>query len=310
MNDSSLDKVLQSHNDHIQIVSDVGDSTWGQLIIPARSKEQSESTNGLKIVAFASYINGYLLFETLQKFAEKNPNNLEIKALVTDDPVSPDAKISIKRRIWRLYGEKETISLEAAMVESALVKNIPVYTGAVKTDFFRKLLKEWNPDAILVCVFGQIIDTPIIDFPKYGIYNFHPSDLAAGHGAGPRPLVDLIERNAETSKLTIHQLTETVDSGFIIGQSTPINVRLKNGIISDNILVLLDKLQYPTDVMGAELIKTLILKKEKGKEGYVDKLDLSKHFTETYKKKLMEPIQSDVPSDTLPEPSEFVNYSI
>ena len=117
----------------------VGDSTWGQLIIPARSKEQSESTNGLKIVAFASYINGYLLFETLQKFAEKNPNNLEIKALVTDDPVSPDAKISIKRRIWRLYGEKETISLEAAMVESALVKNIPVYTGAVKTDFFRKL---------------------------------------------------------------------------------------------------------------------------------------------------------------------------
>lgn len=52
---------------------------------------------------------------------------------------------------------------------------------------------------------------------------------------------DLINRKASTSKVTIHQISEEVDAGNIIGQSPLINVKLKDGNFTDNILVLDDK---------------------------------------------------------------------
>ncbi len=299
-----------SENPQRRIISELGDSTWGQYIIPGRDETTEKSNNGFRIVLFGSYLLGYLLLETLKKLEEHNPGRLNICGLVTDDPADPNARISVKRRIWRLYGDGETVRLETAMMESALRGGIPVYSGAVKTNYFRTLLQKWNPDAILVCVFGQIIDSPIIDFPAYGIYNFHPADLKSGFGAGPQPFMDLINRDAKTSKFTIHQLTEVLDSGPVVGQSSPINVRFKDGSITDNILVLDDKMLMPIDVMGTEFAKTLVLKKEEGLTGKINHLDFSKHFTPEYRKKLMEPVKSHVPSNKLPRPSRYVDYTI
>ncbi len=186
------------------------------------------------------------------------------------------------------------------MIESALTFGVPCYTGEVKTEYFRKLLKHWNPDAIIVCVFGQIIDKPIIDYPKYGIYNFHPANLAHHHGAVPRPYEDLINRKATTSKVTIHQITEDVDSGHILCQSPLINIRLQDGKLTDKILVLDDKMLKPIDRMGAKLISELILKKESGKEGKINKLDVRHYFSEEYKKILKQPIKSNYHSEVLP----------
>jgi len=291
-----------------KIISDVGDSGWGQLIFPSEKERRAKTGEGMRMVVFGSYYLGYLLLETLKKFEKQNPSRLHIVGLVTDDPASPTAKISVKRRIWRLYDQQETISIETATIESGLKAGIPVYTGAVKTEYFRKLIKEWNPDVILVCVFGQIIDEPVINFPAYGIYNFHPADLLAGHGAGPQPFQDLIDRDAKTSKLTIHQLTVQLDGGPILGQSPPVNVRFADGRITDNILVLEDKMIKPVDIVGAVLTKTLILHKERGMEGPMQKLDFAKHFSDKVKQWLMEPIATDKPTESLPEPSAYVDY--
>jgi folate-dependent phosphoribosylglycinamide formyltransferase PurN len=310
MNDSTLDKLILSDKKGRIINSDLGDSKWGQEILPAPDENPEKSDKGLKVVVFASYLLGYLLFETLRNFEEKNPGRLNIVGLVTDDPVSPDAKISVKRRIYRLYDDEQIANIETAMVESGLKAGVPVYTGAVRTEYFRELLKKWDADAILVCVFGQIIDSQIINFPKYGIYNFHPADLAAGHGAGPQPFQDLIDRDALTSKVTIHQLNEQLDEGHILGQSSPINVRFADGSITKNILVLDDKMLYPIDVMAAELIKTLILKKELGVGGKIEKLDFSKHFTPAYQAQLLMPIRSNKPTSELPKTSKFVDYRL
>lgn len=293
-----------------EIQVDVGDSTWGQLILPSETEKQSKTSEGMRVVIFGSYLLGYLLMETLKKFEKKNPTRLNVVGLVTDDPASPAAKISVKRRIWRLYKQEEIIRMETAMAESGLTSGIPVYTGAVKTDYFRALLKKWNPDVILVCVLGQIIDDPIINYPKYGIYNFHPADLLAGHGAGPQPFQDLINRNAETSKITIHQLTEQLDDGPILGQSPPLNVRFSDGSMTDNILVLDDKMLQPVDVMSALLVKTLILHKERGMKGSIRKLDFERHFNQEIRDWLMKAIVSRKPSEKLPEPSEYVDYRI
>ena len=291
-----------------RIKADVGDSTWGQLISPSKIESKGKTEEGLRVVVFGSYLLGYLLMETLREFEKRNPSRLNIVGLVTDDPVSPNAKISVKRRIWRKYDEKETILLETAMIESGLKDGVPVYTGSVKTDYFRKLLAKWKPDVILVCVFGQLIDEPIINYPDYGIYNFHPADLLAGHGAGPQPFQDLIDRNALTSKLTIHQLTVDLDAGPILGQTPPVNVRFADGSMTDNILVLDDKMLQPVDVVAATLIKTLILHKERRMSGQLHKLDFNKHFSNQIKQWLMEPITETNPSTKLPNPSKYVDF--
>lgn len=293
-----------------QIFSNLGDSKWGQLILPAKEENPNKKDKGLRVVLFGSYLLGYLLCETLKKLEDNNPDKINFVGLVTDDPASPQAKISVKRRIWRKYGTKETIGLETAMIESGLVAGVPVYTGAVKTDYFRNLLSQWNPDVILVCVFGQIIDAPVINFPSFGIYNFHPADLLAKYGAGPQPFQDLINRDAKTSKVTIHHLTEDLDAGPIVGQSSPINVRFTDRSITNDILVLDDRMLQPIDYMGTLLIETLVKKKEAGLHGSIKTIDFAKHFNDSYKKKLLEPITSTTPSKTLPMPSELINYNI
>ncbi len=305
-----VDQNLLNDDKGRQIQTDVGDSTWGQLIFPSAMETQSKTGEGMRVVIFGSYLLGYLLSETLKEFEKQNPARLNVVGLVTDDPASSAARISVRRRIWRMYEQQEIISMETAMIESGLKSGIPVYSGAVKTEYFRKLLKKWNPDVILVCVFGQIIDEPIINYPKYGIYNFHPADLLSGHGAGPQPFQDLIDRNAETSKLTIHQLTVQLDAGPILGQSPPVNVRFPDGSMTDNILVLDDKMLQPVDVVGALLMKTLILHKERGIKGLMHKLDFERHFNEKIRDWLMKPIASRKPSEKLPEPSVYVNYQI
>lgn len=313
MNDNPeirVDQQLIEDEKGRKINSNIGDSGWGQLIFPSEKETYNKTNQGLRVVVFGSYLLGYLLMETLHEMERQNPTRLNIVGLVTDDPASPSAKISVKRRIWRKYNQEETIHLETAMIEAGLKSGVPVYTGAVKTDYFRNLLKKWNPDVILVCVFGQIIDAPIINYPKQGIYNFHPADLLAGYGAGPQPFQDLIDRQASTSKVTIHQLTTDLDSGPILGQSPPVNVRFADGSLTDNILVLDDKMLQPVDVMGALLAKTLILHHEAGRKGEIKKLDFARHFDANIKEWLMQPIKLTEPSTHLPEPSAYVNYSL
>jgi folate-dependent phosphoribosylglycinamide formyltransferase PurN len=306
-NEKPINEVLIADNAKRKIIPVEG-SRWGELIIPAKNESLQKSSNGLRVLAINSFLLGYLLFETLKECEKRYPNRLNIVGLVTDDPANPDAKISIKRRIWRLFDRKEKVELEREMIESALSFGVPCYTGEVKSEYFRKLLKLWKPDAILVCVFGQIVDKPIIDYPKYGIYNFHPADLAHHHGAGPRPYEDLINRKATSSKVTIHQITEDVDAGHILCQSPLINVKLQDGKLTDKILVLDDKMLKPIDQMGAKLISELILKKESGKEGEIDKLDVKNYFSDKYKNELLQPIKSNNPNNVLPVIDKDLNF--
>ena len=304
-----VDQNLMNDDHGRKIITEVGDSMWGQLILPSVEESKDKTDEGLRVVIFGSYLLGYLISETLKEFEKRYPSRLNIVGLVTDDPASPDAKISVKRRIWRMFPEKKTIDLETAVIESGLDDGVPVYTGAVKTDYFRGLLGKWNPDVIIVCVFGQLLDKPIIDYPDYGIYNFHPADLLAGHGAGPQPYQDLINRDAKTSKLTIHQLTVDLDAGPILGQSPDVNVRFPDGSITNNVLMIDDKMLQAGDIAAGYLIKTLCLHKERAMKAPLNKLDFSKHFSKEARELLMQPMRATEHSNKLPSPSEYVDFS-
>lgn len=303
--ETALDELLLNHNDERKIINEPGDSDWGQMIIPGKNENPNKTNSGLKIVLMASYRTGLLLLKTLIKFEEQYPDKLNIIGLITDDPLSPHARISMRRRIWRLFDDEEKLKIEDTIIETALDFGIPCFTGSVKTSYTRKLLHHWNPDAIQVFVFGQIIDEPIINIPKYGIYNYHPADLLHHHGAGPRPYQDLVERNASTSLFTIHQLSVILDQGPVVGQSPTINVKFTDGKLSNNLLVLEDKMITPVDFMAVLLTKELILNKARKTETSIDKLKFADYFTDNQKKKLMEPVMTNKPDESMPKISEY-----
>ncbi|MCK5785736.1 MAG: hypothetical protein KAH54_04150 [Candidatus Sabulitectum sp.] len=283
---------------------------WGELILPAKDETRSKNHEGLKVMAICSWTLGILAFETLKLSERRLPGKLNIVGLVTDDPTDKDAKISKKRRIWRYYDSEEQEEYERGVIESALTFGVPCYTGDVKCEFFRDLLKKWNPDLIVVCGFGQLIDQPIIDYPEYGIYNVHPADLLHHHGAGPQPWEDLVARKAETTRVTIHKVSTKIDSGDIVGQSSLINVRLKNNEFTDNVRLIGEKTLLPVDHMVAELVCRIIRRKNEGLEGAVDKIDFEKLFSQEFKNKLMEPIDPATRGVILPLPAEDIKFTV
>lgn len=307
LHEKSLNDILLADDRERRVLAAPG-SRWGELILPARDENPHKKHQGMRILAVTSYLYGYLLFEVLKECERRYPGRLNIIGMVTDDPANPQAKISAGRRIWRMYGANEKLQIERHMVESALTFGVPVFTGEVKTDFFLKLLKHWNPDAIVVYVFGQYFNPAIINYPSYGIYNFHPADLANHYGAGPQPFQDMIDRKAATSKLTVHQITEEVDAGHIVGQSPPVNIRMKDGALTDNVLLLEDKMTGPEELVAARLVSELILRKEAGQEGRIGSIDFEKCFSVEEKERLMHPVPSEIHSNELQALSDGLRF--
>ena len=70
--------------------------------------------------------------------------------------------------------------------EKALEHNITVYQPQkVKTPEFVEVLKEYQPDIMVVVAFGQILSEEILNIPKYGCINVHGSILPQYRGAAP-----------------------------------------------------------------------------------------------------------------------------
>ena len=64
--------------------------------------------------------------------------------------------------------------------EAAMELGLPVYQPQkVRDPEFIQVMKELNPDVIVVVAFGQIIPKEILHMPKYGCINVHASLLPA-----------------------------------------------------------------------------------------------------------------------------------
>ncbi|MEE9311608.1 MAG: methionyl-tRNA formyltransferase, partial [Planctomycetota bacterium] len=77
-------------------------------------------------------------------------------------------------------------------------------------------LQELSPDIIVVVAFGQILKKRVLNLPKHGCINFHPSLLPAYRGAAPiqRAIMD----GLETTGLTVMRLIKKLDAGAILVQ--------------------------------------------------------------------------------------------
>ncbi|MFO1457809.1 MAG: formyltransferase family protein [Verrucomicrobiota bacterium] len=283
-----------------RVFASVAGARWGELILPAAAERRAAMPEAMRVVMFASFEYGYLALEAARAFAQRFPEKLFLAALVTDDPVNPEARIGLKKRIWKYLGTGERVHVETAVVDSALAGGMDVFTGEVKVDGFRQRLGTWRPDAIINCVFGQVIDAPIIQAPPLGIYNFHPSDLAHGHGAGHSPYEDLVARGATETVWSIHHVTEVVDGGAVVGHSPPINVAHPDGTLPANPLLLYDKLMDPVGWLMLRLLSALTDRYAAGATGPIQKLDFESGMPPGLRARIAAPQVATEHQDVLP----------
>lgn len=99
--------------------------------------------------------------------------------------------------------------------EIALAHGIPVYQPKrVKEETFVEVLKELNPDVIVVIAFGQILSKAILDLPQYGCINVHASLLPKFRGSAPIQW-SIIEGEKETGITTMF-MDPGIDTGDML----------------------------------------------------------------------------------------------
>lgn len=132
--------------------------------------------------------------------------------------------------------------------DSAVSKSFrgKIFTPSKLDDEFINDLKKLNPDLIVVSSYGKIIPQAILDIPKFGALNVHPSLLPKYRGASPVPAT-ILAGDKETG-VTIIEMDEKMDHGPIIYAS-------KISLIGqENLQELINKLFQ----LGAEVLVKVI----------------------------------------------------
>lgn len=80
-----------------------------------------------------------------------------------------------------------------------------------------KKTKELKPDLVIVASYGKIIPKEILEIPKYGCLNVHPSLLPKHRG--PSPIQSAILNGDKETGVTIILMDEKIDHGKIISNS-------------------------------------------------------------------------------------------
>ncbi len=100
---------------------------------------------------------------------------------------------------------------------SAVKNNIPVYQpNTLKNEEALNIIKELNPELIVVVAYGKILPKSILEYPKYGCINMHASILPNLRGASPIQW-SIVCGEKETG-ITAMQMDEGLDTGDILKQ--------------------------------------------------------------------------------------------
>ena len=109
-----------------------------------------------------------------------------------------------------------------------------------------EIIRELDPDVIVVAAYGKILPKEIIDYPKFGCINVHGSILPKYRGAAPIQW-SVINGDSETG-ITTMQMNEGLDTGdILLVEKTPIS-------IEDTAASVFDRL---ADIGSKLIVKTL-----------------------------------------------------
>jgi len=118
------------------------------------------------------------------------------------------------------------LSLHPSIIEIAWKHHIPVWEVRRLSDAtVHEILASYEPDMLCVACFSQRIPRSIIDIPRLGCLNVHPSLLPANRG--PVPLFWTFRNGERETGVTVHFLDETMDTGDILAQE---RIKVPDGI--------------------------------------------------------------------------------
>lgn len=166
--------------------------------------------------------------------------------------------------------------------------NIPVFQpNTLRDGTALEILKEINPDVIVVVAYGKILPKEILDLPKYGCVNGHASLLPKYRGASPIQWCIVCGEN-ETG-ITTMLMDEGMDTGDILDtvtvkigeEETAEELFDRLAVLSADLMVnTLEKLENgvitPIPQNHSEATHAPIIKKE------MAKLDFTKTATEIH----------------------------
>ena len=115
----------------------------------------------------------------------------------------------------------------------ALEHNIPVFQPArIKVDY--EAIKEYHPDLIVTCAYGQIVPKEVLDAPRLGCINVHASLLPKYRGGAP--IHHAIMDGETKSGITIMYMDVGMDTGdMIVKKEIPVEEHDTLGSLSDKL---------------------------------------------------------------------------
>ena len=121
------------------------------------------------------------------------------------------------------------------------------------------LLNNGKPDLIIVSAYGKIIPKEILDIPKFGCINIHPSLLPKYRG--PSPIQSAILNCDEKTGITIMLMDEGMDSGDLLAQKE-INIDPKENFESLHDKLSLQSAKFLIETIIKYLNKEIIPQKQ------------------------------------------------
>jgi methionyl-tRNA formyltransferase len=136
---------------------------------------------------------------------------------------SLEALICSTCQVVAVYTQPDRKSGRGQAVTSSPVKQLALSQGlevvqpeSLKAAGTAEGLADFAPDLIVVAAFGQILPTEILDLPKLGCLNVHPSLLPRLRGASP--IATAILQGDDVTGVTIMLLDAGMDTGPILNQ--------------------------------------------------------------------------------------------
>ncbi len=148
----------------------------------------------------------------------------------------------------------------------------PIFTSGKLDENFKSQISDFKPDLFIVASYGKIIPKSILNIPKFGSLNIHPSLLSKYRGPSPVPATILA--GDKITGVTIIKMDEEIDHGPIIATK---EISLTG---QENLLFLINKLFQ----LGADLLVKIIPDYIAGKIKLMPQNHLKATFTQALKK--------------------------
>jgi methionyl-tRNA formyltransferase len=116
--------------------------------------------------------------------------------------------------------------VEQSIVQRAWEQGLPVYeVSRPGAPAFLDWVKDLRVDAACVACFNRILPSGLLDLPRHGFLNLHPSRLP--NYRGPEPLFWQLREGINPVGVTVHWMSEALDAGDIAAQA---DVPLPDGV--------------------------------------------------------------------------------